>query len=60
MLTPSTTRCVQVMLKQDEHNENKSRGFGFVTYEFKDEAARAIQQLNGGMIDKGIEPLDRN
>ncbi len=37
--------------KDPAGGENKSRGFGFVTYEFKDEAARAVQQLNGSKMD---------
>jgi RNA recognition motif-containing protein len=42
---------VQVKRSKEPPNENKSRGFGFVTYELKEEAARAIQQLNGSMTE---------
>lgn len=42
---------MQVKRSKEPPNENKSRGFGFVTYELKEEAARAIQQLNGSMTE---------
>src|SRR4051794_5856406 len=47
------------MLSVDDENDHKSRGFGFVNFEVAEDAARALENLNGKEIDGSVLEVTR-
>lgn len=42
---------VEAVIVRDKYNNDRSRGFGFVTFENEEDAAKAVKDLNGTEVN---------